>query len=423
MIQLNKVENKRMHYGWFIVFGGFLSQIILLISLQTLPIVLQEIKATLSLDNASAGMIVSVYGLCYAGFSFFWGALSDKIGTRKTLTIAGFLSSVMLLAFGLVTDSLTKALIIFALIGFGSAGIYSATIPKLIGEWFYPSKRGRAMSLITPGGVLTGAALGIFAPRLVKSYGWQNTFVILGVLSIVVTLVVFAIIRNKPSEKGLMPVGAPPEEVISSALSSQSKPQAKGKGFADVLKMKITWHLSSMYIFWQMGYMAVTAFLAVTIRSAGFTAVQAGLAVTIYNLCQLVGQQVWGPLSDRIERKYVIVISSLWWVVFAFAYIFAFGKGLTLMYTAVGLMGIGIGNIPVILAAFTDYYPKEITGSGTGVISTLAVVGRFFGPMLAGIFADLSGKTTSAFSFAAIMMFVATIIAFLLPSVRSPKVS
>ncbi len=418
MIQTDYQQKRRMHYGWVVVFGGFLTQIILLISLQALPIILTDIKASLNLDNASAGTITSVFGLCYAGFSFFWGFLADKIGTRKTLTIAGLLSALMLILFGLIADSFAKALIIYALVGFGAAGIYSATIPKLIGEWFDPSKRGRAMSLITPGGVLTGAALGIVAPILATNFGWQTTFVIFGFVALIVTLVVFAIVRNKPGEKGLRPVGANPAAQPSVEKVTEAGEKAT---FTGVLKLKITWHLGIMYIFWQLAYMAIIAFLAVAIRGEGFTPVEAGLAVTIYNLCQLVGQQIWGPLSDRIERKFVIAISSIWWLIFALGFVFVYHSGLTAIYIMVGLMGIGLGNVPVLLATFSDYYPKEIRGTGTGVISTLAVVGRFFGPMVAGILADASGKLTAAFVFAAAMMLIASLIALTLPRLRTKE--
>jgi MFS family permease len=104
VLQNTSVENKGLHYGWLVVFGGFLTQIILLISIQTLPLVLAQIEGTLKITHAQAGSITSFFGLCYAGFSFFWGYLADKIGTRKTLTIAGILTSIMLILFGSTVD-------------------------------------------------------------------------------------------------------------------------------------------------------------------------------------------------------------------------------------------------------------------------------------------------------------------------------
>lgn len=408
-------DNKGPHYGWMVVLGGFLTQIILLIAIQTLPLVLVQIEETLKISHAAAGTITSFFGLCYAGFSFFWGFLADKIGTRKTLTIAGFLTSIMLIVFGSAADTLSKAIFLYAIVGFGSAGIYSATIPKLIGEWFHPSKRGRAMSLITPGGVLTGATLGIVVPILSTANGWENTFRILGVVALVVTVLVLLIVRNNPAEKGLVPVGTPQGEAPKAPAASKG-----GASFADVLKLKITWHLGSMYIFWQLAYMAATVFLAASmIKGLGFTPKQAGLAITVYNLFQLVGQQVWGPLSDRLERKTVIALAGIWWSVFTIVYVITFGQTLTNTYIIIALMGIGMGIVPVILATFSDYYTAEVRGTGSGVISTLAIIGRFFGPMLAGYVADASGSLTSAFIFAAVMMVVASLISFTLPGIKA----
>lgn len=412
-------KNSGFHYGWIIVLGGFLTQVVLLIAIQTLPIVLPNIEETLGIAHAAAGTIVSVFGLCYAGFSFFWGFLSDKVGTRTAITLAGLVASLMLVAFGLTADSLVKAIILYALVGFGCAGIYSATIPKLIGEWFTPSKRGRAMSLITPGGVITGAVLGILVPRLAGKYGWESTFTILGTVAVIVTIIICIIIKNRPEEMGLRPVGESQETSVQQSVKVEAGREQTTYTSLDVLKMKITWHLGTMYIFWQLGYMACTAFLAAAVVAAGYDAKTAGLAVTIYNLFQLVGQQIWGPLSDRWERKRVIGISNCWWGIFAFGFILSYGKSLGLLYVMIALMGIGIGNVPVLLAAFSDYYPKEIRGTGTGVISTLATIGRFFGPLLAGIIADAAGNLTSAFAFAAIMMFVAALIAATLPRIRS----
>jgi sugar phosphate permease len=415
VLQNTSVENKGFHYGWIVVFGGFLTQIILLISIQTLPLVLAQIEGTLKITHAQAGSITSFFGLCYAGFSFFWGYLADKIGTRKTLTIAGILTSIMLILFGSTVDSLTKAIFLYALVGFGCAGIYTATIPKLIGGWFAPIKRGRAMSFITAGGVLTGATLGIVVPIISVANGWQGTFRYLGIVSLIVTVIILLIVRNTPAEKGLLPVGI---------ASADEMPKAPGKdvkvGFGAVLKQKITWHLGVMYIFWQLAYMAGTAFLAISMaKGMGFTPAQAGVGITVYNLFQLVGQQIWGPMSDRKERKTVIAYAGIWWAVMAFIFVATFGSSTTVTYVILALMGIGIGSVPVIMATFSDYYAPEVRGTGSGVISTLAVIGRFFGPMLAGFAADASGALSSAFVFAAVMMIIAAIISFTLPGIKS----
>ena len=410
-------QKAAIHYGWAVVFGGLLTQIVLMVGVQFVPIQLAMIADSLQLNNASAGTIISVFGLFYAGCSFVWGYCTDKFGARIALSLAGLILGIFVIIFGLTANTLTKALVIIAIVGFGAAGVYSAVLPKLIGAWFHPSKRGRAMSLITPGGVLTGAVLGIVLPRLANAYGWQTASVILGCVAIFCTLLVFLIVRNNPAEKGLSPYGVPEGEKMPAAPT-----QEKGQ-FGKVLKMKITWHLGLMFIFWQVAFMVGTGFTAKAFVAAGATAVQGGLAVTVYNLCQLVGQQIWGPMSDQLERKSVISIAAVFWAVFTAAFVLLYGSSLNTMYIMVGLMGIGMGMVPVILASFSDYYPTEVRGTGAGTISTLGLVGRFFGPMIAGIVADSVGSLAGAFGFGAACMFIAAAIAFTLPSLKTGLVA
>jgi MFS family permease len=415
-VAISNERKNSMHYGWLVVFGGFLTQIILMCGVQFVPILMAQIKTSLQLTNATAGTIISVFGLFYAGCSFFWGYIADRFGARIAVSISGLILGIFVIAFGLAADSFSKAVIIIALVGFGAAGVYSATIPKLIGAWFHPSKRGRAMSLITPGGVLTGASFGIMLPRLAKAYGWQTTAIILGVLAILCTVVIYWVVRNRPSEKGLTPVGSPIDEIVDNT------PPAKEGSFKEVLKMRNTWHVSIMFIFWQIAFMTGTAFVAVSFVNAGFTAVQGGMAVTVYNLCQLVGQQIWGPLSDRLERKTVIGMAAIWWVAATLGYVLVYGSTLNMMYFMIALMGVGMGMVPVILASFSDYFPKEVRGTGAGTVSTLGLVGRFFGPMLAGMIADATGSITGAFGFGAAAMLIAGIIAFTLPGLKNTVV-
>mgnify|MGYP001435391865 CR=1 FL=1 len=410
---MSSAQKAAFHYGWAVVIGGLLTQVVLMVGVQFVPIQLAMISETLQLNNASAGTIVSVFGLFYAGCSFFWGYCTDRFGARIALSLAGLILGVFVIVFGMAATSFAKALVIIAIVGFGAAGVYSAVLPKLIGAWFHPSKRGRAMSLITPGGVLTGAILGIVLPRMANAYGWQKASMILGVVAIICTVLVYLIVRNNPAEKGLKPYGLPEGEKMPA-------PPAQEKGqFGKVLKMKITWHLGIMFIFWQVAFMVGTGFTAKAFVAAGATAVQGGLAVTVYNLCQLIGQQIWGPMSDRMERKTVITIAAVFWAFFTAAFVLLYGSSLTTMYIMVGLMGVGMGMVPVILATFSDYYPTEVRGTGAGTISTLGLVGRFFGPMVAGFVADSVGSLGGAFGFGAACMFIAAIIAFTLPNLKT----
>ena len=131
--------------------------------------------------------------------------------------------------------------------------------------------------------------------------------------------------------------------------------------------------------------------------------------------------QIWGPLSDKWERKTVIAISSFAYAIAALIYVYFLLNGISLIgcYVLVCIM-LGLGAItPVIMAAFADYYPAQFRGTGNGVISTISMVGRYGGPFLAGLCIDAAGgKVAYGFVFAAAMMVVAGLIALTWPSLR-----
>lgn len=397
--------SKAPHYGWLIVVGGLCCTAAMMFAIQLVPLQLGFIADTLKLDNASSSLIISVYGFTSGAAAFFWGFLADRFGPRKVSAFAALIIGVFSIFFGLMADSYVKAIILYGIVGFGAAGVFNATLSKLVGAWFFPDKRGRAMSLITPGSVIMGMLLGATIPTISSTFGWQQTSVGMGAIVVVFSGLILAILRDSPKEKNLEPIGTPAIEI--------AEPSDK-KHYLRIFKMPITWHLGIMYIFWQAGYLVISGFLSKSILDAGGAAAIAGLTVSVYSLGQLVGQQIWGPLSDRFQRKHIVACSASLWSLCAIGFFLSYGN-ITIMFAMVVLMGIGLGMVPVISAMMADYYPAGLRGSGSGVICTLGMIGRTVGPVLGGVAADAIGSLGGAFLFAAIMMLISTVLTLTLP--------
>jgi len=396
----------KIHYGWMITLGGFFAEAIMMLAIQLVPLQLNSIATDLGLSNTSASLIISVYGLTSGLAAFVWGFLADHIGVRKAITAAACVIGVFTIIFGVATDNLVKAIIFYGIVGVGAAGVFTSTISKLVGAWFYPDKRGRAMSLITPGSVIFGMILGATIPSVSAALGWHQTSVMMGCIALILAVLVFLIIRDDPAEKGLEPIGTPTVE---------TEPKVKDKSQRwRIFQLPITWHLGIMYIFWQMGYLVISGFMAKAFIEAGAGPAAAGLAVSTYSLGQLIGQQIWGPLSDRVERKFVVAIAGTLWALCAIGFFMAYGT-VPLMFVMIVLMGIGLGMVPVIMAMFSDYFPPEFRGSGAGTIATMGMVGRTLGPIFGGLVADAMGILSGAFIFAACSMLVSAAITLTLP--------
>ncbi len=411
----SKHSHGYFHYGFIVVAGAFLTQFVLMICLQGLPLNLAQVEKSLGITHAAAGSITGTFGACYAVCAIFWGWIADKFGPRIAMTIASVVAGVAMIVFGNAVDSVTKAIVIYAFVGFGAAGIYSATIPKVVGAWFVPEKRGKAVTCITPGGTLMGTILGMTVPILTVGYGWQATMSILGVVILVLAAIIFSLVRNHPAEKNLTPFGAAKDTPVR---LPEKKSSFSFDEFKIVAKKKITWHLSSFFICWQFPYAISSAFLVLSFVRGGLSAADAGFALVIYKVFTLAGQFVWGPLSDKIERKFIIALSCINWAIFGAGYAMFWGDSPKLMYFTVAFMGIGVGIVPCIMAAFSDYFDSQYRGTANGVISTSSFIGRFFGPIAAGILADKYGLP-AGFVLASVAMVGAAVISMTLPRLRT----
>lgn len=405
-----KQKTSGLHYGYLVVGGGFLTQLILMIGLQGASLMLPAIQESLNVSYSEVARLSATFALTFGGFAFFWGWMADRIGIRITMFLSSLTCALFAVLFGLFGGtSIGVAVILYGLLGFGTAGIYSATVPKLVGAWFTPQRRGHAMRLVTSGGVISGFFMGFFVPALVNAMGWGNAFVVLGIIIFIISMFLMFTIRNDPAERGLTPCGSPEGTPVRDITIKQV--QEKGKSqFGAVIQMKVTWVLFFMYNFWRIGFICTNAFLAVSIKAAGFSLAQAGIGMSIFNICGLIAMQVWGPLSDKLERKEVLAICSFGMTVISLGYFFMWGSNLMILYIFAGLMGIFINCIPVFLSTFSDVYPAAVRGTGSGLISTVSLIGGFFGPILGGMAGDAFGSISAAFIVVAVGMAIAATI-------------
>ena len=145
------------------------------------------------------GYIATCFFIAYLVSNAFSGFAIDKLGTRigysacmALWTTAGILHAVARtpLQFGIFR----------ALLGSGEAGNWPAAI-KLTGEWFSPEERSTASGIFN-----SGSAIGaVVAPPLIAwlgtSYGWQTTFIAIGVLGYLWLAVFWFTYYNPTGEK------------------------------------------------------------------------------------------------------------------------------------------------------------------------------------------------------------------------------
>ncbi|MBE6472860.1 MAG: MFS transporter [Coriobacteriaceae bacterium] len=420
-----------LHYAFVICLGGFLTQFIVL-SAQRLPAIsLESIRQTLGVSYAEVGLITSIYMIFYAGLSFAWGMAADKFGTKRMIVLACGLASAGAISFGILAPmGLIPAIVTWSIAGCGTAGLLMAILPKIVSRWFAPEKRGMGMSLITPGANFSAIILGIVAPIIIASTGWEMAYIIFGGIYALIALFIAITFREGPEEKGLAPYGAPEgTQAAPTPTIEQPKAETASKStetpIMRVLKMPITWHFGIFYIIYQIGYMAATQFYVASIQSAGFDLAQASLAITWGGILTIITELILGQLSDRMERKSLMAFMVALNAVLSLAYFFYLSNtpeaSLLACYFFVATISACTGVITVIMTAAGEYYDDDIRATGTGVVGTINIVGRYLGPWLAGMVIDASGFVGDSFLIVGITMAIAAVIAFAMPRKRAKK--
>jgi ACS family hexuronate transporter-like MFS transporter len=125
------------------------------------------------------GYIASAFFIAYMISNAFSGFVIDKLRTR-----IGYSLSMVFWTTAAILHSLAKSPLQFGffrfLLGIGEAGNWPAAI-KLTSEWFTPNERSTASGIFN-----SGSSIGaVVAPPLIAflgtTYGWQITFVVIGV--------------------------------------------------------------------------------------------------------------------------------------------------------------------------------------------------------------------------------------------------
>jgi len=183
---------------WWIIGLICLATVINYIDRSALGIMWPSIADDLGMDKNDYALILNVFMIAYAVGQSVSGRIFDKIGTRM-----GFVVSISVWGVATMLHAAARGLFSFAffrvLLGLGEAGNWPGAV-KSNAEWFPVKERAMAQGMFN-----TGAALGsVIAPPLIAllwaAFGWQFTFLVVGVLGLVWIIPWLLVNKQTPSK-------------------------------------------------------------------------------------------------------------------------------------------------------------------------------------------------------------------------------
>ena len=368
----------------------------------------KEFHWTRSQTSTTFTIAVTVFALSF----ILAGRLQDKLGplwisiTGGVLVSAGF----FLCAY---TQSLSWLYVCFGVIGGLGNGFGYATPIPVMAKWF-PDKRGLAVGLAVGG---YGAGSAIFGPLsskvLIPTYGWRETFMILGGIFFVMTMVGSVLLKNPTA--GYRPAGWNPQVAATNSNARDFSP-------AEVL------HTSSFYFLWLAYALGTSAGLMVIsqlvpfARSQGISSDLLATMTLVVAACGNAGGRILsGWFSDSLGRLNVLRL-MIGISIVAMPVLYKAGNTVSLLYVMVFVVYWCYGaQLSVNASTTSDFWGTKNAGVNYGMLFTAWGVAGIIGPYIGGQLFDRFKNYQAAFSAGGILSAAALVFAFLAkrPSMQS----
>lgn len=212
----------------------------------SLAVVANDISKELSLTPPQLGLLSSVFFYSYAAAQIPLGPLIDRLGGRLVIGGLGILTTIGGILFSQAASQGT-AVIARMLIGAGSGCVLMATL-AIFSRWFSSQEFGKVSGLMVAFGNLGNLAGTAPLAMAVGALGWRASFLWVGVMQGVVTLLVLAFVRNRPSQP--LVGGADPEE---------GGPEGMVLAWKKIFGSRDFWLLAAIAFAWYGNYMTLQA--------------------------------------------------------------------------------------------------------------------------------------------------------------------
>ncbi len=363
------------------------------------------IDAKFHWGRASIQVAFSIFVLLETWLVPFEGYLVDRFGPRLVVLVGGILCGIAW-AMNAYADSLVFLYVAAALGGVGAGAVYGTCVGNAL-KWF-PDRRGLAAGL-TAGGFGAGSALTIIPiSAMIKSSGYESTFLYFG-LGQGIAVVVLSLILASPKK------GETPE---TSKKLLQTRRQFRPM---EVLKQPVFWVMYVMFVLVGAGGLMATAQLApiakdfkiaeIPVSLVGITLPALTFALAIDRILNGITRPFFGWVSDNIGRELTMLI--------------AFGL------EAIGIMALGIyGRDPVTFVILTglvffawgeiyslfpstsaDAFGTEYATTNAGMLYTAKGTASLLVP-LGNVLVTATGSWNTVFVVASVMNAVAALMAW-----------
>jgi MFS family permease len=398
---------KRVHYGWVMVAISISVLLAHALTLYAFGVFLKPLTGEFGWDRGALSGAYSMSVLIGGGLGILSGRLTDRYGPRSIVTAGGLLTGIAFFLMSQVSSLWHVYLIWGVLMGLGFS-FCLIPVMAIVPKWFI-KRRGIASGIVMAGMGLGGVVTPPLSQWLIFASGWRWAFIILGSISLVISIPAAQFMKHSPQRIGLTPYG---EDKITEDKQSQ-RSAIGGLSFSQVIRTSRFWLLGVILASVFFCISSVVVHIVPHADDIGISAIMAASVLSAIAAIGIIGRLGIGLLSDKSGGTLalsvclsIITLSLIWllfvsesWMFYVFAVVFGLAAG---------------GFITLLPIVTAELFGMASLGAIIGGITFLTTIGDATGAPVAGSIFDNTGSYDLAFLICVVVSAIAFILSLIL---------
>ena len=353
--------------------------------------------ATLAISPARASLLSGVFFLGYFAFQLPGAILARKYSVRNMVFTSLVVWGTCAALTGVIRQFWLLALDRFVL-GVAESLIFPVML-HLLTRWFTRAERSRANAFLILGNPVTVLWMSAITGYLIQQFGWQKTFIVEGIPSIVWAFIWLLFVRDQPSQAKWLSREAADE--LERQLTQEQLSVAGVLNVRHALLRPDVLLLAAQYFCWSLGIYGFVLWLpAIVRRGAAVSMTRTGLLSAIPYLAAILLMLIVAYVSDKTSfpRRWLVApflftggIALLGSFYFAST---SFTAAFVCLVVAGACMYAPYGPY---FAIIPERVPRNATAEVMALINSCGALGGFFGSYLVGLLQSITGSDRAGY--------------------------
>ncbi|GEC29262.1 MULTISPECIES: MFS transporter [Pseudonocardia] len=400
---------RRVHPAWWVAAATFLALLGAAGFRSTPGVLVEPLHTEFGWSIGAISFAIAVNLALFGVTAPFAAALMERFGVRRVVTVALLLVTAGASSTVFMTQVWQLVLLWGVIVGLGTGSMALALVATVVNRWFV-ARRGLVSGILTAASA-TGQL--VFLPLValvVESAGWRPAALVTAVAALAVVPVVLLLMRDRPSDVGVLPYGGTAADVVPAQRTGAAALALRS--LVEASRNRTFWLLfAGFFICGATTAGLVQAHFVPAAHDHGMPATTAASLLAVVGVFDLVGTVFSGWLTDRFDPRLLLAAYYTLRGVSLFALPALFGTDLNAsMLAFVVFYGLDwVATVPPTMAlARAEFGARSAVVFGW--IFAAHQVGAAVAALSAGLVRDALGSYDAAWYGGAVLCLVAAVL-------------